>query len=307
VDAGAVLLHRAAVHTPEGLTATGKVILEATLDSKGEVSDARVVSGPLELRKEALASVLQWHYQPGPAVAQISIQFGQSVAAATAAASATAAPTRVVVPRAAVPAPVAGSSTSTLNSIQFAGISPEAEQTLRNQLTVREGQTISRQDMADATEAVRAFDSHLRANFTVGNGGATTLRIAATAGVTVATGVPGGRGGGPAVAPSIAAAPLPAGIYRPGGDVTNPVPISRPEPQYSEEARKAKWSGTVLLSLVVDENGVPESIKVIKPLGLGLDEKAIEAVQQWRFRPGTKSGVPVAVAAQIEVTFRNLD
>lgn len=96
------------------------------------------------------------------------------------------------------------------------------------------------------------------------------------------------------------------GVYKPGGDVTNPIPISRPEPQYSEEARKAKWGGTVLLSVVVDETGHTTEIKVIKPLGLGLDEKAIEAVSKWLFKPGMKGGKPVKVFAQIEVTFRLL-
>jgi periplasmic protein TonB len=96
------------------------------------------------------------------------------------------------------------------------------------------------------------------------------------------------------------------GVYRPGGGVSNPIPINRPEPQYSEEARKAKWQGSVLLSLVVDENGKTKDIKVVRPLGLGLDEKAIEAVQKWTFIPGKKDGKPVAVQAQIEVTFRLL-
>jgi TonB family protein len=96
------------------------------------------------------------------------------------------------------------------------------------------------------------------------------------------------------------------GAYRPGGGVTNPVPILHPEPQYSEEARKAKWQGAVMLSLVVDATGKPTEIHVIRPLGLGLDEKAIEAVQKWTFKPGMKDGKPVAVQAQIEVTFRLL-
>lgn len=96
------------------------------------------------------------------------------------------------------------------------------------------------------------------------------------------------------------------GIYRPGGGVSNPVPIYRPEPQYSEEARKAKWGGTVTLSLVVDETGHTTDIHVLKPLGLGLDQKAIEAVSKWLFKPGMKDGKPVKVYAQIEVTFRLL-
>ncbi len=95
-------------------------------------------------------------------------------------------------------------------------------------------------------------------------------------------------------------------VYRPGGGVTNPVPIYKPEPQYSEEARKAKWQGSVLLSLVVDETGKPIDIKVVRPLGLGLDEMAIQAVSQWKFKPGMRDGKPVKVQAQIEVTFRLL-
>ncbi|HSU29632.1 MAG TPA: energy transducer TonB [Bryobacteraceae bacterium] len=96
------------------------------------------------------------------------------------------------------------------------------------------------------------------------------------------------------------------GAYRIGGDVSAPQVVSKVEPEYSEEARKAKYSGSVLLSLIIDANGMPRDIKVIRPLGLGLDEKAIEAVSHWRFRPGMKGGRPVATQANIEVNFRLL-
>ena len=96
------------------------------------------------------------------------------------------------------------------------------------------------------------------------------------------------------------------GAYRIGGDVSAPVLVSKVEPEYSEEARKAKYSGTVLLSIVVDANGLPRDIHVVRPLGLGLDEKAVEAVSRWRFRPGMKGGHPVATQAQVEVSFRLL-
>lgn len=125
----------------------------------------------------------------------------------------------------------------------------------------------------------------------IGGGGGTGTGKGSGNGSGTGPGSGGGSGGG---------------VYKPGGDVSNPVPILRPEPQYSEEARKAKWGGTVLLSLVVDETGHTRDIKVLKPLGLGLDEKAIEAVTKWTFKPGMKGGKPVAVAAQIEVTFRLL-
>ena len=61
-----------------------------------------------------------------------------------------------------------------------------------------------------------------------------------------------------------------------------------------------------MLSVIIDSTGKPTNLKVLRPLGLGLDEKAIEAVQKWRFRPGTKEGKPVAVYATIEVNFRLL-
>ncbi len=96
------------------------------------------------------------------------------------------------------------------------------------------------------------------------------------------------------------------GVYKIGGEVSAPAVLSQVEPEYSEEARKAKFSGTVVLSIVVDANGTPRDIHVVRPLGLGLDEKAIEAVSRWRFRPGMRGGHPVATQATIDVNFRLL-
>jgi len=96
------------------------------------------------------------------------------------------------------------------------------------------------------------------------------------------------------------------GIFKVGGDVTNPVLIQKVEPEYSEQARKAKFTGTVVLNIVVRRDGSVGDVKVVTPLGLGLDEKAIEAVKQWRFRPSMKKGEAVDVFAQVEVTFRLL-
>jgi|SoiMethySBSTD1v2_1073268.scaffolds.fasta_scaffold687385_1 protein TonB len=96
------------------------------------------------------------------------------------------------------------------------------------------------------------------------------------------------------------------GVFRVGGGVTAPSLLHKIEPEYSEEARKAKYQGTVLLYIEVDGNGKATNIKVARSLGLGLDEKAIEAVKQWKFKPGYKDGKPVTVAATIEVNFRLL-
>jgi TonB family protein len=124
-----------------------------------------------------------------------------------------------------------------------------------------------------------------------------------SAGNGIGTGI--GSGKGPGVGPGSGGG-FGGGAYKIGGGVSAPVPVFRPEPEYSEEARKAKWQGAVLLSLVVDENGVPQEIKVVRSLGLGLDQKAIEAVQKWRFKPGLKDGKAVPVSANIEVNFRLL-
>jgi TonB family protein len=82
--------------------------------------------------------------------------------------------------------------------------------------------------------------------------------------------------------------------------------VSRREPEYSEEARKAKWQGVVRLQIEVWPDGRAHEITVVQALGLGLDEKAIEAVSQWRFQPGRKDGKPVRTLATVEVNFRLL-
>lgn len=96
------------------------------------------------------------------------------------------------------------------------------------------------------------------------------------------------------------------GAYQIGKGVTAPVVLTQIEPEYSDEARLAKWQGTVRLQVVVDEHGIPRQMKLIRALGLGLDQKAMEAVAKWRFRPGTKNGKPVPVIATIDVSFRLL-
>jgi periplasmic protein TonB len=96
------------------------------------------------------------------------------------------------------------------------------------------------------------------------------------------------------------------GVYRAGNGVTKPELLKKVEPEYSEEARKAKFQGVVVLYIVVDPSGNAVNPRVMKSLGLGLDEKAMEAVRQWKFKPGYKDGKPVAVAATVEVNFRLL-
>jgi protein TonB len=93
------------------------------------------------------------------------------------------------------------------------------------------------------------------------------------------------------------------GVFRSGKGVTPPRPIFSPDPEFSEEARKAKYQGTCTLMIVVGTDGRPTNIRVVNSLGMGLDEKAIETVKTWRFEPGLKDGHPVNVEMAVEVDF----
>ena len=95
-------------------------------------------------------------------------------------------------------------------------------------------------------------------------------------------------------------------VYKIGSQVTAPRILSKVEPQYSEEARKGKVEGSISINLVVDASGTPTQIAILRPLGMGLDEQAIKAVSQWKFAPGQKNGVAVAVLTQVQVTFHLL-
>jgi TonB family protein len=95
-------------------------------------------------------------------------------------------------------------------------------------------------------------------------------------------------------------------VIRLRNGVTAPRLLFKREPMYSEEARIAGLEGRILLSIVVAEDGTAQNPRVIRGLGLGLDEMAIEAVRGWRFQPGTKEEKPVRVAATVEVNFRLL-
>ncbi len=85
-----------------------------------------------------------------------------------------------------------------------------------------------------------------------------------------------------------------------------PVLVSKTEPEYTDEARRAGVSAVIISRLMVSENGVPQDIAILRGAGFGLDENAIRALSSWRFKPGTREGKPVAAVAQVEVNMRIL-
>jgi protein TonB len=121
----------------------------------------------------------------------------------------------------------------------------------------------------------------------MGNGGGTGLGSGYGAGLGM--GVGGNYGGG---------------LRQIGGGVSSPVLIHQVEPEFSEEARKAKFMGNVLVSLVVDPQGVPRNVRILRGAGMGLDEKALDAVRQYKFKPAMEDGKGVAVEMNVEVQFQ---
>jgi TonB family protein len=111
-----------------------------------------------------------------------------------------------------------------------------------------------------------------------------------------------GSGNGPGVGPGHGGG-FGGGAYRVGGGVSAPRIIYREEPEFSDEARKNKYQGSVLLDVVIGVDGRIHDVRVVRSLGMGLDEKAIEAARNWRFEPGKKDGIPVPVEVNMDVNF----
>jgi protein TonB len=140
--------------------------------------------------------------------------------------------------------------------------------------------------MASSLPQIGVANSPL-VGMSMGNGRGTGLGSGTGSGLGPGSG--GNTGGGP---------------RRIGGGVSAPVLIYSVEPEFSEEARKAKVAGNVLGNLWVDTNGLPSHVHVIRGVGMGLDEKAVEAVKQYKFKPAMENGKPVLVELNVEVNFQ---
>jgi TonB family protein len=105
----------------------------------------------------------------------------------------------------------------------------------------------------------------------------------------IGAGTGGGTGGGP---------------FLPGTGIDPPTLLREVKPLYTDEARRRSLEGNVTLEIVVRRDGTVSDLRVLRSLGAGLDERAIEAVRQWRFSPAHRQGAPVDVIAQVSVEFR---
>lgn len=289
VDAGAKLLHRTPVHYPGG-AASGTLLVEASLNGNGEVADARVLSGPDELRKAALASVLEWHYStetaPPPTV-RIAIQFNRGNNATPAAADAPTTPTV----KGGLPIEAAH-WTGTVSDIRYVGLSSELQQQVESRLPVRKGDAYSQDTYRSTVAALSAVDEHLRLTVqVVRDGGPVVLQIA----------LPNAQGAVPLPAPPADLSTPPQRI-RVGGNVQAENLITKVTPSYPPLAKAARVTGTVSLAVTITKEGTVENIDLISGDPL-LVPSAIEAVKQWVYRPTLLNGNPVEVLTQVNVNY----
>ena len=311
VDAGAPLMHRAPIFRGSGGAAGGVVVVDASVNSKGEVTDAHVESGPDELRKPVLQSVFEWHYSTQSALPpslRITVRFEPS-------------PTGAGSVTVAAPPPVAGRYVI-LKSIEFLGVSAELQGKVRDALPVREGDQISSIVMPRILSAVRQVDEHFGAQMNINAAHEATLTLALGApapnrmmppAAALAqeeanrSGVAPLRYLGPVhplpeQAADTASNQIPQRI-RVGGNVQAMNLIQRVTPPYPPDAKAARIQGVVRFQATIGKDGGILDLELVSGPAM-LVPAATEAVKQWIYKPTLLNGQPVEVITGIDVNFR---
>jgi TonB family protein len=311
---GAAVMHRTPVMYPEAARkqgVQGTVALELTVDNSGNVSDARVLSGPVELRKAAIQSVLQWHLMKDAAMAtrQVHITFqlpaenenrNVTVPAGQRVVEVGPPSTSVIRESAAVmresPPPPSNRQANPLDGRKFArinivGLPDQARADLLSQLPVHEGDTYSADLVNRTFKAVRDFDEHLSTGIGREVNGDPVLHI-------TAPGQMAGAFGG------MIAAPPPGNTRRItiGGNVQQAKLTSQPHPVYPALAKQARIQGVVTLQALIAPDGTVKDLAVISGHPL-LIPSALEAVRQWVYQTTLLNGEPVEVLTQIDVNY----
>lgn len=276
---GAALMHRAPVGYPAGAIASGvqgTVMVQVKLDANGEVSDASVLSGPDELRKPVMQSVLSWHFgkDVGNSTRTINVDFVL--------------PEKPQTPAAAVPVthpPVAftgGMPARTVKGIDVVGLSPEARDQLLARLPVAAGDQVDAAKLTEIAAAAKSFDSHLVVATMPAGDGTIALQIS-----------PATSSSSPATTPQ---------KIRVGGNVQAMNLISQTRPVYPAEAKAARISGKVELQATIGPDGHIQDLQVVSGEPV-LATAALDAVKNWVYKPTLLNGNPVAVVTMIDVNF----
>jgi TonB family protein len=313
---GAAVMHRTPVMYPEAARkqgVQGTVAMELTMDTRGNVSDAHVLSGPVELRKAAIQSVLQWHLMKDAAMTtrQVRITFqlpaenqnrtvtvpaGQRVVEVGQPSTAV---MRESVPPPPPPPPSANRQVNPLEGrkiarINIVGLPDQARADLLSQLPVHEGDLFSPDLLSRTFKAAHDFDEHLSTSIARDPNGDPVLQIAAP-GMAALAGTPVG---------GMIAAPPPDGTRRItiGGNVQQAKLIAQPHPVYPALAKQARIEGVVHLQALIAADGSVKDLGVISGHPL-LIPSALEAVRQWVYQTTLLNGEPVEVMTQIDVNY----
>jgi periplasmic protein TonB len=307
VEPGAKILHRSPVFSPTGITTSGTVVVESSVNGKGEVTDARVVSGPDELRNTALSSVLNWHFSPDgglPPTVQSIIRF-----------EAAPHPTPVAAVGA---APAAARATVYLKSIETAGLSEELVDKVLSGLPVKVGDAFGNDQIAQVRAALKEIDGHLMYGIRTNPPDAMLTIMLRPSGITggISGGITGGIGGGTpgvliedrsTVSATTTNAELPApadGVQRlrVGGNVQSANLTRKVTPLYPPLAKQARIQGTVRFTALIGTDGSVINLQLVEGHPL-LVPSAQEAVQQWQYKPTLLNGNPAEVVTQIDVNY----
>jgi TonB family protein len=314
---GARVMHRSRVNYPGAAIAhnvAGTVVAQVRTDADGNVIDASILSGPDELRRPVLESVLGWHFAKNSSgtTHQVNVAFEVPKAAAGTAGSVPGGiPSGVkggiigALPATAAPAPPApgianrailvtqSTEPPVVKEIQVMGLQDEARDSLLGQLPVRVGDTLTPEQFAKTFAAVRAFDEHLRMSTMGTSSNEVTLMIA---GPEAQTPLP------PPMAQPASQTPVPPDTIRVGGAVQAENILSKVTPAYPPLAKQARVQGTVRFEALIAKDGSIQNLKLISGTPL-LIQSAMEAVQQWKYKPTLLNGQPVQVLTTIDVNY----
>jgi TonB family protein len=333
VDTGGAVMHRTSIVYPESARAKriqGVVTVEATVDSSGNVVDTRVLNGPIELRRAAQQSVLDWHFAVDSSVNTRMVKVNFELPPETAASAGVApqgapgdasarpvfvssVPTQLQSRMAIAPPGPSVLEGKRVSMIHIGGLSDQARNNLLSRLPVHVGDTFAADTMDRVRAAVHEFDEHLNVGVAFPNGELAVLIMMNVGGVPggvvggvpggVIGGVPGGVTGG--IVGAVPSVPPPAdGTKRItiGGNVQQAKLISQPKPVYPPLAKQAHISGVVHLRAIIGKEGNAIDLAVISGHPL-LIPSAMEAVRQWVYRTTLLNGEPVEVITQIDVNY----
>jgi protein TonB len=294
VDLGSsAVMHRTGISYPDAARAKGvggTLIAQVTLDAAGNVTDARIVAGPDELRKAVLQAVLQWHFtrEVANGTRQVSVTFQAPPPTGQPALSGA----FLSFPRAPGATPAVR---MTLQSIDVYGLPDQARAELLASLPAHAGDTLTAEMPSKILAAARQYDEHLNMSIVSADLGGVELALVA----------PG------ATVPRRPNAAVPAAATTAGSSVNNvngpqPPLIRQVQPAYPPLAKQARIQGTVVMKAILAKDGTVQNVTVVSGHPLLL-QAAIDAVKQWVYQPTLVNGQPVEVSTQISLNFALAD